>query len=189
MQDGGDAETGTSAAVGGAVTLKDAASGLAIDVRARQLVVRQDNGFAEHGISVSISYDARPGTPTGLRARITPGWGEDANTSADALWSRESMHGLRPHGYTNEVSNRLDTEIGYGVPIGTRLVGTPQIGFRNSEYGRDYRVGCRMEMVETRGVNVELGVNAEHRESPLYSLNGGEQQTDRRSSAQATIHW
>ena len=147
-QDGGDAETGTSADVGGAVTLKDAASGLAIDVRARQLVVRQDNGFAEHGISVSISYDARPGTPTGLRARITPEWGEDANTSADALWSRESMHGLRPHGYTNEVSNWLDTEIGYGVPIGTRLVGTPQIGFRNSEYGRDYRVGYRMEMVE-----------------------------------------
>ena len=36
--------------------------------------------------------------------------------------------------------NRLDTEVGYGLPIGARFVGTPRVGLRTSEYGRDYRL-------------------------------------------------
>ena len=36
--------------------------------------------------------------------------------------------------------NRLDTEVGYGLPIGARFVDTPRVGLRTSEYGRDYRL-------------------------------------------------
>ena len=32
--------------------------------------------------------------------------------------------------------SRLDTEVGYGLPIGRRFVGTPQVGVQTSEYGR-----------------------------------------------------
>ena len=38
-------------------------------------------------------------------------------------------------------SNRLDGEVGYGLPADSRFVGTPRVGFSTSEYGRDYRVG------------------------------------------------
>ena len=39
--------------------------------------------------------------------------------------------------------NRLDIEVGYGLPIGARFVGTPRVGLPTSEYGRDYRVPRR----------------------------------------------
>ncbi len=35
----------------------------------------------------------------------------------------------------------LHGEVGYGPPVGSRLVGTPRVGFSTSECGRDYRVG------------------------------------------------
>ena len=37
--------------------------------------------------------------------------------------------------------NRLDTEMGYGLPIGTHFRGTPRIGVPSSGYGRTYRLG------------------------------------------------
>ena len=36
---------------------------------------------------------------------------------------------------------RLDGEVGYGLPVGSRFVGTPRVGFSTSEYGQDYRAG------------------------------------------------
>ena len=45
--------------------------------------------------------------------------------------------------------NRFDTEVGYGLPIGARFVGTPRVGLWTSEYGRDYRLGVeRAPLVE-----------------------------------------
>ena len=40
------------------------------------------------------------------------------------------------HGY------RLNGEVGYGLPVGGRFVGTPRVGLSRSEHGRDYRVGA-----------------------------------------------
>ena len=63
--------------------------------------------------------------------------------------------------------NRLDGEVGYGLPVGSRFVGTPRVGFSTSAYGRDYRVGYGLGVLEQRKVNFELGVDAQHRESPM----------------------
>ena len=49
----------------------------------------------------------------------------------------DGRHGPR-HAFGG--GNRLDTEVGYGLPIGARFVGTPRVGLRTSEYGRDYRL-------------------------------------------------
>ena len=63
--------------------------------------------------------------------------------------------------------NRLDGEVGYGLPVGSRFVGTPRVGFSTSEYGRDYRVGYGLGVLDRQSLNLELGVDAHRRESPM----------------------
>ena len=48
----------------------------------------------------------------------------------------------------NSGGQRLDGEGGYGLPIGSRFVGTPRAGTRTSEYGQDYRLGYSMDVLE-----------------------------------------
>ena len=62
---------------------------------------------------------------------------------------------------------RLDGEVGYGLPVGSRFVGTPRVGLVSSEYGRDYRVGYGLGVLDTESLRFELGVDAHRRESPL----------------------
>ena len=63
--------------------------------------------------------------------------------------------------------SRLDGEVGYGLPVGSRFVGTPRVGFFSSQYGRNYRVGYGLRVLDRDSVNVELGVDAQRRESPM----------------------
>ena len=39
---------------------------------------------------------------------------------------------------------------------------------RTSEYGRDYRIGYGMQVLEQRRLNLELDVDAERRETPIF---------------------
>ena len=48
------------------------------------------------------------------------------------------MVGLAPGGAAQ--GYRLNGEVGYGLPVGGRFVGTPRVGFSTSEHSRDYRV-------------------------------------------------
>ena len=43
------------------------------------------------------------------------------------------------------------------------------IGISTSDYGRDFRLGYGLGMLEPGGVNLELGVDAQRRESPLLA--------------------
>ena len=56
--------------------------------------------------------------------------------------------------------------MGYGLPVGARLVGTPRVGLRSSQFGRDYQVGYGLRLLEQGKLNLELGVDAQRRESP-----------------------
>ena len=51
--------------------------------------------------------------------------------------------------------------------MGSRFVGTPRIGFSTSEHGRDYRVGYRVELLERRNLDFQIGGDAQHRMSPI----------------------
>ena len=53
--------------------------------------------------------------------------------------------------------------VGYGLPIGSRFIGTPRAGVRTSEYGRDYRIGYGMQVLKQGGLYLQLGVDAERR--------------------------
>ena len=188
-QDGGDAERGTGMDVGAGLVFADAVTGLSVDVRVRTLVVHQAEGFAERGVSISVSYNPTPSTPLGFTARVSPAWGGDAMSGAEALWGRESMVGMSHDPLMNGGGQRLDTEVGYGLPIGSRFVGTPRAGVRTSEYGRDYRTGYGMQVLEQGELNLQLGVDAERRESPMFHLQEQSGGTDQRALGHATVQW
>ena len=188
-QDGGDAETGTGMDVGAGLVFADAVTGLSVDVRVRRLVVHQADGFAEHGMSISVSYNPTPTTPLGFTARVSPAWGGDAMSGAEALWGRESMGGMGHESVMGSGGNRLDTEVGYGLPIGSRFVGTPRAGVRTSEYGHDYRIGYGVGVLEQGRLNLQIGVDAERRESALFQMQEQGAGTDQRVLGRATVQW
>ena len=163
--DGGDAENGAGMDIGGGLVLADATTGFAVDVRVRMLVVHQDEGFRERGMALSLSYNPTPSTPLGFMARVAPSWGGQAMGGAEALWGREAMAGMAHGSFTQ--GNRLDGEVGYGLPVGSRFVGTPRVGLSTSEYGRDFRVGYGLGVLDRGNVYFELGVDAHRRENPM----------------------
>ena len=96
----------------------------------RTLLVHQAEGVVDHGVSIAVSCNPTPSTPLGPTARVAPACGGESASGAEALWGRESKGGDRRVG---RGGNRLDTEVGYGVPIGARFVATPRVGLRTSE--------------------------------------------------------
>ena len=185
--DDGDAETGAGMDVGGGLVVSDTSTGLAVDLRVRMLVMHQADGFRERGMALSLSYNPTPSTPLGFTARVAPSWGGEATSGAEAMWGRETMAGLAHNGAVN--GNRLDTEIGYGLPVGNRFVGTPRAGVSTSEYGRDYRLGYGIQVLEQGKLNLELGIDAERRESPLFQMQEQGAGSDQRVLGRASVQW
>ena len=179
--DGGDAETGAGLDIGGGLVMSDASTGLAVDLRVRMLVMHQTEGFRERGIAFSLSYNPTPSSPLGFTARVAPSWGGEARSGAEAMWGRETMAGLAPRGASD--GTRLETEIGYGLPVGSRFVGTPRAGVTRSEYGQDYRVGYGLRVLNRERLNLELGIDAHRRESPMLDS------TDNGVLGRATLGW
>ena len=179
--DGGDAETGAGLDLGTGLVVADAGTGLAVEVRMRTLLVHQAEGFAERGVALSFSYTPTPSSPLGWTARVAPSWGGQATSGAEALWGRETMAGLAPGGIAD--GTRLEAEVGYGLPVGSRFVGTPTLGVGTSADGRDYRLGYRLGALGGEGTAFELGVDAQRRERPLQG------DTDHAALARATLRW
>ena len=168
-QDGGDAETGTGVDVGGGLAFTDSSTGLSLGVQVRTLVVHQADGFTDRGMSLSFGWNPTPSSPLGFAARVAPSWGGQAQGS-DALWSGGPLSQFGAYG-GQESAGRVDAELGYGVPVGRRFVGTPRAGFGTSAYGRTYRLGYSLGKLGVEDMDFELGVDMHRRESPL--LNGG----------------
>ena len=165
-RDGGDAETGAGMDVGGGLVFTDTVTGLSLDVRVRTLVVHQAEGFTERGMSLSFGWDPTPSSPLGLTAKVAPSWGGSAQGGAEALWGGQMVYGMGSHRLYGS-GDRVDAELGYGLPVGARFVGTPRVGLATSQYGRDYRVGYGLGVLDRGNVNFELGVDAQRRESPM----------------------
>ena len=179
--DGGDAETGAGMDVGVGLVVSEASTGLSLDVRVRTLLVHQAEGFRERGVALTFSYNPTPSTPLGFMASVAPSWGGEARSGAAALWGRETMAGMA-HGRFAQ-GNRLDGEVSYGLPQGSRFVGTPRVGFSASEYGRDYRVGYRLGVLDQGNTKFELGVDAQRQEN---AMRGG---TSNGFLGRATLGW
>ena len=163
-RDGGDAETGAGVDIGGGLIVSDAATGLSADFRVRMLLAHQDEEFRERGMSLSFGYNPTPSTPLGFLAKLTPSWGGQATSGAQALWGRDTMAGMADGGPA--AGGRLEAELGYGMPVGGRLVGMPSFGIGASGHGRDYRLGYGLTVAQGGAMHFELGIDANRRESP-----------------------
>ncbi len=163
-RDGGDAETGAGMDVGGGLAFSDRVTGLSLDVRVRTLVVHQADGFSERGMSLSLGWDPTPSSPLGLTAKVAPSWGGQARGGAEALWGNQMAYGMGSRQMYGS-GERVDAEVGYGLPVGARLVGTPRVGLTTSPYGRDYRFGYGLGVLEQGKVSFELTAEAQRRES------------------------
>ena len=86
--DRGDAEEGAGVDMGLGIAVADPQSGLAIDWSMRTLIVHESEGFVERGMAIAITYDPSPTTPTGLRARVAPGWGDQPWGGAGSCGTR-----------------------------------------------------------------------------------------------------
>ena len=164
--DGGDAETGAGMDIGGGLVVADAAPGSPSTCGCGCWSSIRPQGFRERGMAVSLSYNPTPSTPLGFTAKVAPSWGGQATSGAEALWGRETMAGMGHGSLTS--GNRLDGEVGYGLPVGSRFVGTPRFAVGTSEYGKDYRVGYGLGVLNRESLNFELGVDGQRRESPMH---------------------
>ena len=87
-----------------------------------------------------------------------------------AAWSasgrRATRGGLAPGGGTFEAAQRLEGELGYGIPaFGDRFTGTPNLGFGLSDAAREYRIGWRLTSVVRGDPGFEVNLDATRRES------------------------
>ena len=179
--DGGDGETGAGADIAAGLSASNVLRGLSVDARVRTLLVHEAEGYEERGVSVSLIYDPTPSTPLGFTARVSPSWGGQAMSGARALWDRQTMAGLGAG--TLGSANRLDAELGYALPVGSGLVGTPRFGITTSGFGRDYRLGYSLGVLRGGAMNFHFSLDAQRRESLFL------QQLDHRLGGRLQLTW
>ena len=164
--DGGDAETGMGADLGGGLAFSDPANGLVFESRARALVAHEADGFREWGASLAASWDPRPETDRGLSVSLTQSWGASPSGGMDALLGRETLAGLAPVDGEDSsdgfhASSRLEGELGYGLPaFGGAFTGTPNVGLGLSETARDWRIGWRLAPAGAGAAGFEMSLDA-----------------------------
>ena len=105
---------------------------------------------------------------------------------AQALWGRETMAGVAAGGPA--AGGRLEAELGYGMPVGGRLVGMPSFGIGASGHGRDYRLGYGLTVAQGGAMHFDLGVCANRsvwaRELRSTALEAGSPRAGRGGSRQ-----
>ncbi len=191
--DGGDAETGFGADLGGGVAIADPANGLSLDLKARALVAHEASGFREWGASASFAWDPRPETDRGLSLSLTRTLGAAPSGGMDALLSRETLADLAANddgqGGGFEASGRLEGEIGYGLPVfGGGFTGTPNLGFGLSDNGaREYRLGWRLTSAVPGDPGFEVSLDAT-RSEPANG-NGAGAPAEHGVTLRAAIRW
>ena len=149
-RDGGDAETGFGADVGGGLAVQ--AGGLVADLSARGLLAHEASGFREWGASAAFGYDPDPASPLGFTASLHQSWGASASGGADALLARTTMAGLdgeEDGGF--EAVSRLEATLGYAMAaFGGRGVATPHLGWSQAGESRTLHLGQRLELGASR---------------------------------------
>ena len=179
--DGGKAETGIGAEIGGGLGYVHTPSGWGIEARGHYLLTHQQADFEDWSASIRLRFD--PGTrDRGLQLAISPVWGNPVSRS-NALWDhahlldtahigQSPVRGMRPQ--------QFDIEIGYDLPAhGKNGMLASYGGLRTSGISTmHYRLGSRLELDQT----VHLNIEAEHRKQAVGP-------SDSRITLQGQIYW
>ena len=183
--DGGTAERGYGAELGGSVSYTHAGIGLSVAGRGRLLLVHQADGLRDWGASVALRWNP-PGPGEGLALSVAPTWGEPAS-GVDALWQDRQVV-LAGDGGTEGSSDRssvlpdtVDAKLSYGLEMADGAgVLTPfaEVVFTGRQ-ARRVRAGTRLEIagaVAASGFKLEAFGESTARNGNysdyLFGLNG-----------------
>ena len=154
--DGGDAETGHGADVGGGIAWSDPVRGLSAELRARGLLSHESDGFRERGLSGTLAWEPEAGG-RGPRFDLTHTAGGSSSGGVDALLGLRTMEGLASGNDDDLGNRRLEARFGYGFPVlEDRFTWTPEAGISLWDTGRDYTLGWRL-VRRSPGRRVSLG--------------------------------
>lgn len=87
------------------------------------------------------------------------------------------------------IGGRLESEVGYGLPIGRRWVGTPRVGLRRSALGNGIRVGYSVTAREQQALRLRAGIETELRSSRTPHREGAGATSSRRVMGRASLEW
>ncbi len=169
--DGGDAETGFGADIGGGVTLAAPAQGLTISLEGRGLLTHEAAGFRDRGVAGSLAWDPPPSNGRGPKLTLTQTVGAGASGGKDALLSRTTLEGLAANDNGDALAqSRLELRAGYGFAMfDGGFTATPETGFGLSESAsgsaRDYSLGWRLTRAGSGAGSLEFSIEARRRES------------------------
>ncbi len=155
--DGGKAERGFGAELGGGLAYTHTKLGLGIEARGRYLLAHEESAFEEWGASLTLRLD--PGRAgRGLWLAFAPGWGAEASRVVQ-MWDgaavvraddgRDDAQGLAPQ--------RFELDLGYGLATheGAGLLTTYGGVSAAGQGTAGYRLGSRIEIGEWIDVAVE----------------------------------
>ena len=167
--DGGDAEAGFGADIGGGVTLAAPAQGLTVSLEGRGVLTHEAAGLRDRGIAGSLAWDPPPSNGRGPKLTLTQTIGAGASGGKDALLSRTTLEGLAAND-NGDGQRRLEARFGYGFSaFGDRFTSTPEIGLGLSESAsgsaRDYSLGWRLTRAGSGPGSLEFLLEARRRES------------------------
>ena len=166
--DGGDAETGFGADIGGGVALAAPAHGLRVSLKGRGVLTHEAAGLRDRGVAGTLAWNPPPsGRGPGLT--LTQSIGAGASGGTEALLSRDTLGGLAANDDDNDNGGgrrRLEARFDYGIgTFGDRFTMTPEIGLGLSQAGRDYSLGWRLTRAGSGAGSLELSLRARRRES------------------------
>ena len=163
--DGGDAETGFGADIGGGVALAAPAHGLTVSLEGRGVLTHEAAGLRDRGVAGTLAWNPPPSNGRGPKLTLTQSLGAGASGGKDALLSRTTLEGLAAND-NGAGRRRLEARFGYGFSaFGGGFAMTPEIGLGLSEAGRDYSLGWRLTRAGSGPGSLELSLEARRRES------------------------
>ena len=140
--DGGDAERGFGADIGGGVGWTDRRRGVTAELRGRGLLSHEASGLRERGVSGALSWEPASGG-RGPRLRVSQTMGGASSGGPAALLGRGTLAGLGAGEGSD--ARRFELELGYGVGVlGERWTATPELGLGLTDAERELRVGGRL---------------------------------------------
>ena len=159
--DGGDAETGFGAELGGGLAWVHPALGLTLDVSGRTLIAHEDGALEDRGFAAALGFDPRPETERGPSFSLRQDFGGPASGGLDALFQPAPLDERSGA----EATRRWTAQIAYGLPaFGGRWTASPHAGLGLSPDARDYTLGWRWTPAEDAHP-LSFGLKATRRES------------------------
>ena len=158
--DGGDAETGFGADIGGRLVWSDPSLGIEAELAARSLLTHEDGSLSERGFAGSLAWDPTPDTDRGPKVTLRQAVGAEATGGMDALLRPDTARALAAANDDGPDRRHLEARLGYGIALfGGGWTGVPEVGLGLTETGREYIHAWRL--LEARDAGLVFGLDVE----------------------------